>query len=88
MQTQTETPIQSQVKQLLAETLNLPEGSQVLYPDSALLGAIAELDSMAVVTVIAKIEEYFGFSIEDDEINGEIFATLASLSAFVESKLT
>ena len=42
---------------------------------------------MAVVSVIAKLEDYFGFSIEDDEISGQVFETLGSLSAFVESKL-
>jgi acyl carrier protein len=76
-----------QVKKILTEILNLGEQGQELTSDSILLGALAELDSMAVVSVIAKLEEYYGFSIEDDEISGHIFETLGSLSTFVDSKL-
>ena len=75
------------VKKILIETLNLGEPGQELTSDSILLGSLAELDSMAVVSVIAKLENDFGFSIEDDEINGQVFETLGSLSAFVDSKL-
>ena len=52
-----------------------------------LLGAIPELDSMAVVNVITALEEHFGISVADDEIGAATFATLSSLSAFVEQKL-
>ena len=76
-----------QVKKILIEVLNLGEQGLALTADSNLLGALAELDSMAVVSVIAKLEDYFGFSIEDDEISGQVFETLGSLSAFIESKL-
>ena len=76
------------VKKILIETLNLGEQSLNLTSESILLGGMAELDSMAVVSVIAKLEEYFGFSIEDDEISGKVFETLGSLSAFVDGKLS
>ena len=56
-------------------------------PSTPLLGAIPELDSMAVVTVIAALEEFFGFVIADDEISGATFATLGTLTAFVKEKL-
>jgi acyl carrier protein len=52
-----------------------------------LLGAIPELDSMAVVHVITALEEHFGISVADDEIGATAFATLGTLSAFVEQKL-
>jgi acyl carrier protein len=75
------------LKKILIDALNLGTAGLELNADSALLGAIAELDSMAVVHVIAKIEDCFGFSIDDDEINGQVFASLGSLTAFVDSKL-
>ena len=53
----------------------------------ALAGAIPELDSMAVVTVITTLEERFGFTVADDEIDGSTFATVGSLVAFVKSSL-
>jgi acyl carrier protein len=52
-----------------------------------LLGAIPELDSMAVVSLIAALEEHFGFAVADDEIEAATFATLGSLTEFVEQKL-
>ncbi|GGC96889.1 acyl carrier protein [Undibacterium terreum] len=76
------------LKDILDETLNLGPQKAHLDTDTVLLGGMAELDSMAVVNVIAAIEEHFGFSVEDDEINGKTFETLGSLAAFVESKLS
>jgi acyl carrier protein len=52
-----------------------------------LLGAIPELDSMAVVSLITALEEHFGFAVADDEIEAATFATLGSLSDFVRGKL-
>lgn len=54
--------------------------------DTQLLGAIAEFDSMAVVTVINQIEENYGIFIEDDEINAEVFETVGNLTSFVQTR--
>ena len=51
-----------------------------------LLGAIPEFDSMAVVSVITVLEDEFDIFIEDDEISGEVFDTIGSLTLFVDSK--
>ena len=75
------------LKDILDETLNLGPQKAGLSAETVLLGGMAELDSMAVVNVIAAIEEHFGFTVEDDEINGKTFETLGSLAAFVEGKL-
>jgi acyl carrier protein len=52
-----------------------------------LLGALPELDSMAVVSILTALEEHFGFTVDDDEISAETFATLGSLTEFVDQKL-
>lgn len=72
---------------LLDETLSLKGRATAFTADTPLLGAIPELDSMAVVALITGMEERFGFMTEDDEIDGSIFATVGSLVGFVESKL-
>ena len=72
---------------MLDSVLNLRGRAASLRPESALLGSIPELDSMAVVGVITALEERFGFVVDDDEIDGSTFATLGSLIAFVDSKL-
>lgn len=76
-----------EVKNLVSDTLGLGERGATLNADSALLGAIPELDSMAVINLITALEEQYGFAIADDEISAEVFETLGSLSAFVDRKL-
>ena len=75
------------VKMLVAGSLQLGSRGQEMDASTPLLGAIPELDSMAVVNVITALEEHFGISVADDEIGAATFATLGSLSAFVEQKL-
>ena len=77
-----------EVKNLLAQTLQLGPRADSLTLDSPLLGAMPELDSMAVVTILTAMEDYFGFVVDDDEISADTFATLGTLTAFVEQKLT
>lgn len=76
-----------QVRRILSDTLQLGARADAMNASTALLGAIAELDSMAVVSVITALEEHFGITVADDEIGAATFATLGSLSAFVEQKL-
>jgi acyl carrier protein len=78
---------QDDIKKLLAQTLQLGARADRLNADTPLLGALPELDSMAVVTILTAIEDYFGIRVEDDEINADTFASLGSLTAFVERKL-
>jgi acyl carrier protein len=75
------------VKQLLDDALQLGGRPAGMQADSALLGALPELDSMAVINIITAMEERYGFTVGDDEINADTFATLGSLAAFVDSKL-
>lgn len=72
---------------LLTQVLQLGRRTEAYTADSPLLGAIPELDSMAVVNIITALEDHFGFVIEDDEINADTFATLGTLVKFVEQKL-
>ncbi len=75
------------VKQVLGETLQLGHRANGFTAETPLFGAIAEFDSMAVVTVVTALEERFGIFVEDDEIEAEIFATVGSLAAFVDRKI-
>jgi acyl carrier protein len=52
-----------------------------------LLGAVGELDSMALLTILTQIEEDFGVKVEDSEISAQIFESVGSLEAFVDAKL-
>ncbi len=78
---------EKEVLSLLDEILSLNGRSAEFSASTPLLGAIPELDSMAVVALITGLEERFGFMVSDDEIEGSTFATVGSLIEFVESKL-
>jgi len=77
-----------EVIDILESVLNLKGRSAGFSADTALLGNIPELDSMAVVALITGIEEHFGFVVEDDEIDGTTFSTVGSLTEFVQAKLS
>jgi len=79
--------ILKEVKTIIVDALQLGERVADFNEDTALLGNIPELDSMAVVTVITALEDYYGFVVDDDEITGETFMTLGSLVQFVEEKV-
>ena len=79
--------IERQLVAILDEVLSLNGRALRFGRDTPLLGALPELDSMAVVALITSCEERLGISIDDDEIDGSTFATLGSLADFVAAKL-
>ena len=76
-----------EVRRVLDEVLSLGGRSASFTRDTPLLGAIPELDSMAVVTLITALEEQFGLVVDDDDIDGSTFETVGSLADFVGGKL-
>ncbi|WP_027458910.1 acyl carrier protein [Dechloromonas agitata] len=78
---------EKEVLSLLDEILSLNGRAKEFVASTPLLGAIPELDSMAVVALIGGLEERFGFTVDDDEIEGSTFATVGSLVQFVDGKL-
>jgi len=78
---------QQHVLRILDEVLSLNGRSASFDRSTHLLGAIPELDSMAVVSLITSLEEQLGVMVDDDEIDGDTFATVGSLTDFVSAKL-
>jgi len=75
------------VLKVLEDTLGLGGRTATFTDATPLLGAVPELDSMAVVGVIAALEEHFGFYVGDDDISGATFETVGTLTAYVAAKL-
>ena len=75
------------VRAVLTRSLQLGNRGGALERSTPLLGNLPELDSMAVVHMLAALEEQFGIVVEDDDVSGETFSTFGSLADFVESKL-
>ena len=78
--------VQREVQRVLDEVLSLGGRAASFTRNTPLLGAIPELDSMAVVSLITTLEERFGISIGDDEIDGSTFATVGDLVDLVDAK--
>ncbi len=79
--------IQADVIAILQATLGVPAGAIAPHPDTPILGAMPEMDSMSVVGLLTSIEEQYGIMVDDDEIDADVLATVGSLTSFVESKL-
>ena len=78
---------ETEVLRLLDEVLSLEGRAAGFTRDTLLLGALPELDSMAVVSVITALEDTFGIVVDDDDIDGATFANVGTLVDFVSGKL-
>ena len=77
----------TEVLHILDEVMSLGGRAQSFSDDTPLMGALPEFDSMVVVSLITTLEERFGIAVDDDEISGDTFATVGSLTDFVAAKL-
>lgn len=73
---------------ILRNTLQLGKRADAFNASTPLLGHVAELDSMAVVAVLTAIEEHYGIAVDDGDLSAEVFATVGTLTIFVESKMS
>jgi acyl carrier protein len=76
------------VTSVLVEILGIGDRAHTIDASTELLGSLPELDSLAVVELVAALEARFGVQISDDEITGEVFETVGSLSELIDKKLT
>ena len=79
--------VMNDVLAVLDEVLSLNGRTSSFTRETHLLGAIPELDSMAVVSLITSLEDRFDVVVDDDEIDGSTFASVGSLVDFVSGKL-
>lgn len=79
--------INADLLKLFDGTLNLEGRSMSFTASTPLIGALPELDSMGVVSLITALEDHFGLTIDDEEIDGAVFETWGAFQSFVEGKL-
>lgn len=77
----------TQILRIVDEVLGLNGRSAGFTRNTLLLGAIPELDSMAVVSLLTAFEDRLGLLIDDDDIDGATFASVGSLTDFVTARL-
>lgn len=83
------TLIERRLRDTLQHALNLqPDIAAALNAGTLLFGALPELDSMAVATLLTEIEDRFSIMIDDDDVDGDTFETFGALTDFVARKLS
>jgi acyl carrier protein len=81
-------PVDSAIRELLVDVLGVaPATVAAMTDDTPLFGALPELDSMAVASLLTEMEDRLEIMIDDDDVDGELFESYGSLIAFVRAKV-
>jgi acyl carrier protein len=75
------------VKAVVVETLGLEDRADTIDASTPLLGALPELDSLAVAELVVALEGRFAITFDGDDVTAEAFETLATLTELVGAKL-
>jgi acyl carrier protein len=77
--------IETEVATLLVETLQLEIPASEIVPEAPLFNEGLGLDSIDALEIALALSRRYGIELKsDDDRNGEIFASLRSLSAHIE----
>ncbi len=75
------------LRESLIEALGVARAQVTAFTDETpLFGALPELDSMAVATLLTDLEDRLGIVIEDDEIEAELFENFGNLRTYLAAK--
>jgi acyl carrier protein len=72
---------------VLVTTLGIEDRADAIDASTPLFGELPELDSLAVVELATALEDRFDVEIDDDAFSAEVFETVGSLAAFIDSRL-
>jgi acyl carrier protein len=76
-----------EVKAVLVDALGVEDQAAAIDATTPLFGSLPELDSMAVLELVLALEDRFAITIEGEDVTADAFATLTSLTEFVERQL-
>jgi len=77
--------IESTIENYILSELLPGRKSQIDYNESLISSGV--LDSLTLLQLIAFLEEKFGISVDDSEMNPNNFQTIKHMSMFIEGKL-
>ena len=79
--------IDATLRATLVDILGLSAARVAAFDDATgLFGVLPELDSMAVATLLTELEDRLGISIDDDEVDVDMFETYGALLRFTQAK--
>jgi acyl carrier protein len=83
----TQTTQEADLARLIVSTLNLELPADEIDPDAALYGEGLGLDSIDMLEIALVVSQQYGVKLRaDDENNTQIFSSLRSLNAFIQSQ--
>lgn len=82
------TGITKQLMNIIDEALVLNGRTKLWRNQTRLYNNIPELDAMSVVNILLAIEINFGVFIDYGDFNAEVFATIESLTVYVNQQLS
>lgn len=75
-----------EIKQIIANELDANLKIEEIDENSSLFEDGIGLDSIAVVELIALLEEHFGFEFADSELGTDLFSNINTLAKFISTK--
>ena len=77
----------SRIKNLIVNSLHLDGMKpEMIEDDAPLFGEGLGLDSVDALELVVALEKEFGIKIKSQELGREVFASVSSLSEFIESR--
>ena len=83
----TEMKLETQVKQVIAQALELEIEPEEIPDDELLCGAGMGADSIVMLQIVMALETHFAIDVEDEELRAERFASVRSITEFVRGKV-
>lgn len=85
--TDDETDVEMTLRAVLRDVLGLSDDRVNAMDEASLLfGALPEMDSMAVATLLTELEDRLGIVIDDDDIDAETFESFGTMMSFLLRK--
>ena len=79
--------VEATLRSVLSDVLGIDRSRVDRFdPSTELFGSMPEFDSMAVAGVLTELEERLAITIDDDEVDGELFETFGNLLTFTKAK--
>ena len=79
--------VEEAVRAVLTEVLGLDADRVAGFDaDTPLFGALPELDSMAVASLLTELEDQLDITIDDDEVDLDMFESFGALVDFLVEK--
>jgi acyl carrier protein len=76
------------VRYLIADKLDVNLGYDDIGADMPLFDGGLKLDSLAIVELIAQIEDSFGFEFAEGDLNMDVFASVRRLAELIDARPT